>query len=161
MSSKEKEDLRRLQTSSGGLENVFWKTSSQRLENRSLRLPFQTNLRRLWDKNWRRIKTSSRRFLVKAEDHLKTIYGLPIYVRFKLQTYSYSITRQSKCLSITKLINYINLDKLNTLKYGKNLEIVKTWFSMKYFFSIGILNIHIVVKPVIPEVWKTFPKRLL
>ena len=129
-------------TSSGGLENVFWKTSWRRLEKRSWRLPFQTNLRRLWNQNWRRIKTSSRLFLVKAKDHLETIHGVSIYVRFKLQTYYHSITRQSKHLSITKLINYINLNKLNTLKHGNNLEIVKTWFSMKYFFSIGVSHIQ-------------------
>ena len=36
----------------------------------------------------RRLKTSPRLFLVKARDHLETIYGLSIYVRFKLHTYT-------------------------------------------------------------------------
>ena len=32
------------------------------------------------------LKTSLRLFLVKAKDHLENIYGLSIYVRFKLHT---------------------------------------------------------------------------
>ena len=38
-------------------------------------------------------KTSSRLFLVKAKDHLDTIYGFSIYVRFKLLTYYHCIIR--------------------------------------------------------------------
>ena len=41
-----------LRTSFGRhLEDVSWKTSCGRLKKRSSRLPFQTNLRRLWDQN--------------------------------------------------------------------------------------------------------------
>ena len=79
------------------------------------------------------LKTSSRLFLPKAKAHLETIYGLSFYVRFKLQTYYHSITRRT---------NYISLNKLNTLKHGNNVEILKTFkfFSMKcqtrkYFFQ--------------------------
>ena len=36
----------------------------------------------------RRLKTSPRLFLVKARGHLETIYGLSVYVRFKLHTYT-------------------------------------------------------------------------
>ena len=42
------------------------------------------------------------------------------YVRFKLLTYYYSITRQT---------NRIDLNKL-TIKYGIKAEIMKTWFSL-------------------------------
>ena len=35
---------------------------------------------------------SPRLFLVKAKDHLENIYGLSIYVRFKLHTSNHSIT---------------------------------------------------------------------
>ena len=36
-------------------------------------------------------KSSSRLSLVKVKDHLETIYGFSIYVRFKLLTYYHSI----------------------------------------------------------------------
>ena len=36
-------------------------------------------------------KTSSRLFLVEAKDHLETVYGLSIYIRFQLHTYYHSI----------------------------------------------------------------------
>ena len=39
----------------------------------------------------RRLKTSPRLFLVKSKDHLDTIYGRSIYVRFKLHTYYHYI----------------------------------------------------------------------
>ena len=79
----------------------------------------------------RRLKTSSRLFLVNAKDHLETIHGLSIYVSFKLFTYYHSITRQT---------NWINLNKLNTLKLENNVEVMKTWFSIhcqtkKHFFQ--------------------------
>ena len=34
--------------------------------------------------------------------------------------------------SITRQTNWMNLDKLNTLKIGNNTEVMKTWFSMNY-----------------------------
>ena len=55
---------------------------------------FATSSRRFPDvfkTSLRRLKTSPRPFLVKAKDHLKTIYGLYIYVPFKLHTYYHSI----------------------------------------------------------------------
>ena len=87
---------------------------------------FKTSLRRL--------KTSPRLFLVKT----KSIYGLSIYVCFKLQPLHHWQT------------NCIGLNSLHTLKHGNNAEIVKTWFSLKcqtrkyffqelkYFFSIRV-----------------------
>ena len=90
--------------------------------------------------SWSRLKTSPKLFLVKAKYHLETIYGLSIYVRFKLHIYYHSIT------------DCIGLNKLHTLKHGDNAESVKTWFSMKcqtskyfsqklkYFFSIRVLH---------------------
>ena len=60
---------------------------------------------------------------------------------------------QSKHLSITKLINYINLNKLNRLKHGNNFQIVKTWFPMKYFFLASDFRTYtIITKTVTPEV---------
>ena len=100
----------------------------------------------------RRLKTSSRLFVVKTKDHLDTIYGLSIYVRFKLQTYYHFITRQTNC---------INLNKINTLKHGNNVEIMKTWFSMKcqtrntflaFEFRIALLSLlHLKFEQVIDK----------
>ena len=59
------------------------------------------------------LKTSSRLFLVKAKDHLETIYGLSIYVSFKLQTYYHSITRQTKRRNFENLV----FNKYQTRKY--------------------------------------------
>ena len=60
---------------------------------------------------------TSRLFLVRGNGHLETIYGLSIYVLFKLLTYYLSITRQT---------NWMNLNKLNMLNHGNNIEIMKT-----------------------------------
>ena len=110
----------------------------------------------------RRLKTSSKLFLVNAKDHQESIYELSIYVRFKLFTYYHSITRQT---------NWINLNKLNTLKLGNNAEVKKNWFSMngqtkkhfsqefKYFLA-SEFGREQRIKPVTLKVWKTFPKRL-
>ena len=110
------------------------------------------------------LKTSSRLFLVKAKDHLETIYELSIYVYFKLLTYYHSITRQT---------NWINLNKLNKLKHGNNVEIMKTWFSMncqtrKYFlqefkclFLASQFRIQQRCSDYYSEVCKTFLKRLI
>ena len=85
---------------------------------------------------------STRRFLVRAKDHLNTIYGSSIYLGFET-TYIVPLHWQTNC---------INLNKLNTLKHGKSAEIMKTWFSMKdktriyffkelkLFFSIGFFQ---------------------
>ena len=99
-------------------QSVFQEASSRPLPGEILK----TSLRRL---------KASRLFLVRAKDHLETIYGLSFYVRFRLLTYYHSVTRQT---------NWINLDKLNTLKHENNMEIMKTYFSMncqtrKYFFQ--------------------------
>ena len=66
----------------------------------------------------RRLKTSLRPFLVKAKEHLETIYGLSIYVRFKLPTCYHSTATQTSS---------INLNKLQTLKHGSNAGFIKTW----------------------------------
>ena len=78
----------------------------------------------------RRLETS-RLFPVRANDHLDTIYGLYIYVRFKLLSYYHPITRQN---------NRINLNKINALKHGNSIKIMKTWFSMNYQASILLIN---------------------
>ena len=107
----------------------------------------------------KRLETSSRLFLVKAEDHLETIYGLSIYVRFKL--HHHSITRQTNC---------INLNKLNTLKHRNNAEMMKTWFSikcqtreyffqqLKYFFSMRVLHTVALLNPLLLKFEKRFRK---
>ena len=82
----------------------FSKTSSRRLPGDLL-------------KTFLRCLKTSRLFLVRAKDHLETKYGLSIYGRFKLLTYYHFITRQT---------NWINLNKINTLKHGNNTEIMKT-----------------------------------
>ena len=46
------------------LEDVSWKRSRGRLIKRSLRLPFQTNLRRLWDQNQNVVTTFLQRVFV-------------------------------------------------------------------------------------------------
>ena len=79
-------------------QDVFQEIPSKRLPGDV----FKTSLRR--------VKTSSRPFLVNAKDHLATVYELSIYVSFKLLAYYHPITRQR---------NWINLNKLNTLKHGK------------------------------------------
>ena len=106
----------------------FIKTLSRRLPEDILKISL------------RRLKTSSRLFLAKA-NQLEIIYRLSISSRIKLLTYYHSITRQT---------NYINLNKLNTLKHGNNAEIMNTRFPMKcqarkyffqelkYFFGIGV-----------------------
>ena len=59
--------------------------------------------------------------LVRTKHHLETIYGLSIYVSFKLLTYYHSFTRQSR---------WINLNKLNTLKHGNKAEIMKNFYEL-------------------------------
>ena len=109
---------------------------SQRRRKNVLILVSKTSLIGLkWKSRWPFFKTSSRRhpghvlkislgplktsrlFLVRGEDHLGTIYGLSIYVLFKLLTYCHFITRQT---------NWMNLNKLNMLNHGNNMEIMKT-----------------------------------
>ena len=143
-----KTSLRRLKTFSRLFLGDILKTSLRRLKTFSrlfLGDVLRTSLRGLktfWrlfpgdvlKTSLRRLKTFSRLFLVNAKDHLETIYGLSIYVSkyvLKLFTYYHSITRQT---------NWINLNKLNTLKHGNNAEVMKTWFSMncqtkKHFFQ--------------------------
>ena len=80
----------------------------------------------------RRLKTSPRHFLVKARGHLESIYGLSIYVRFKLHTYYIYHSSIDKVIALI-WINY-------THRHGNTAEVVKTWFSMecqtrKYFFQ--------------------------
>ena len=135
---------------------TFFKTSSRRLPEDVLKTSFRRCPQDVFQEmssiplpgyvlktSLRRLKTSSRLFLVRAKDHLETLCGLCIYVSFKLVTYYHSIIRQT---------NWINLNKLNTLKYGNNAEIMKTWFCMncqtikcffqefRYFLSIGVLH---------------------
>lgn len=69
-----------------------------------------------------RLETSVGLFLVKAKDHLESIYKPCICIGFKLDTYYHYITRQS---------NSISFNKLNILKYGNNAEIMQIWFSIK------------------------------
>ena len=40
----------------------------------------------------RRLKTSPRLFLVKAEDHPENIHGFSVYAHFKLHTYYHPFT---------------------------------------------------------------------
>ena len=135
---------------------TFFKTSSRRLPEDVLKTSFRRCPQDVFQEmssiplpgyvlktSLRRLKTSSRLFLVRAKDHLETLCGLCIYVSFKLVTYYHSIIRQT---------NWINLNKLNTLTYGNNAEIMKTWFSMncqtikcffqefRYFLIIGVLH---------------------
>ena len=102
-------------------QNFFQETSPKSLPGDVLK----TSLKHL---------TTSRLLLVRAKDHLETIYGLSIYVRFKLLTYYHSITRQT---------NWINLNKLNTLKNGNNTGIIKTTVRLENTFSRS-LNIFSV-----------------
>ena len=98
-----------LKTSSGRRpQDVFQETSSR---------PLPGYLRKT---SLRRLKTS-KFFLLRTKDHMETIYGLFMYVRFKLLTYYQCSTRKT---------NWINLNKLNPLKHGNNTEIMKTLFSM-------------------------------
>ena len=129
---------------------------------------FKTLSRRLpWDAlktSLTCLKTSSRFFLVKAIDHLETINGLPIYVRFKLHTCYHSITRQTNC---------INLNKLKTLKHGNSTELMTIWCLMtfqtrryffqelRYFFSTRVSHTGALFKCFTPEVWKKFLERIL
>ena len=46
------------------LEDVSWKTSWRRLKKSSSRLPFQTNLGRIWGQNWDVFTTSLQRLCV-------------------------------------------------------------------------------------------------
>ena len=79
-------------------------------------------------------------------DHRETIFGLSIYVSFKLHTYYHSITRKTNC---------INLNILNTLKHGNNAEfILFSGTEIAFFFLL-------LSKPRTPEVKKTFRKKLL
>ena len=84
-------------------QDVLQKTSSGHLQGDVLK----TSLSRL---------KTSRLFPVKANDHLETIHGLSIYVRFKLLSSYHSITRQT---------NWINLKKPNALKDENSMEILK------------------------------------
>ena len=69
---------------------------------------------------FRRLKPSSRLFLVNEKYHQETIYGISIYVRFKFLFLCYhSITRQTNC---------ITLNKLNTLTHENNSGIMKPGF---------------------------------
>ena len=85
-------------------QRPFIKTSSRRrltdvLKTSSNRSPedvFQeTSSRPLPGDVLKTSKTSSRLFLVKAKDHLETIYGFSIQVRFKLLTYYHYIIRET------------------------------------------------------------------
>ena len=123
---------------------TFFKTSSQPFPGDALK------------KLLRRLKMFWRLFLVKAKDHLETIHERSIYVRFRLQTCYHSIIRHHYC---------INLNKLITLKYENNVEMMKTWFSMKcqtrnYFFQelkyflAMEFYIQSLYKPITPEVYE-------
>ena len=73
-------------------------------------------------------------------DHIWPI----IYVRFQLHTYYHSITRQT---------NWINSNKLNTLKHENNPKVMKTWFSVQRLFpgveSIGVSYVVVVLLSVL------------
>ena len=104
----------------------FFKTSSKHLPGDVLKMSSRTRPQDILGETFLRrlpghvlkislgpLKTS-RLILVRGNDHLETIYGLSIYVLFKLLTYY---------LSITRLTNWMNLNKLN---HGNNMEIMKT-----------------------------------
>ena len=85
----------------------------------------------------KRLETSSRFFLVKAEDHLETIYGLSIYVRFKLHHHA---EMMKTWFSI----------KCQTREFF--------FQQLKYFFSMGVLHTVALLNPLLLKFEKRFRK---